>query len=468
MKSYTSAGEVKENPDGALSQTSLRVLRGSSRTLRYFLFSYKLSFLSTVNQNAPSPAPIMQRKLPQFFQYCSKPHWRPIHMKKMKAYILSGIVMLVLGSAYLTYTQPWQEEDSFNASYSLTTIEPHRFDYIKDKYTVARHWIRLGEPGSPNALSAFLYLPVTTDSTALQDVLPIKEWQEAHLAFTQRKAGPTIGSKAAAAQQRLAIGGKAPQQTMPLLLFGPGLGWLATDYSYLLASLASKGNIVVGISALPISRLVYYPDGKVEKIDKVIPDYTLMGDHLARGIEAILKYAEDPSSPIYGRVDKERVVAMGHSVSGASSLMAAAKQEKIRAVINLDGDVTGLFEEIRPTQPILYITTQPQGVDSENIGNWQEDRSERRRDLAFVNNASRSRSSIRIKIPGMYHSDFQDIAMMKDSIDNSYNRKNFGKISFARSTEIITSAIALFVENGFGKGEYWEVFAKEYGVGISK
>lgn len=323
-------------------------------------------------------------------------------------------------------------------------IEPQFISYTKTTYEVERKWIILGDKKGTR-LSAFVYFPVTNDSFELIDLIPNKDWQEKHLEITRRKIGDTIAVRMATAKMKLAKNGKIPNQKFPVLLFGPGLGWLPTDYSSFLASMASKGYVVVAFSGIPISKTIYYPDNTYESTEKVKADYQKMSDYFDIAITHIV--SSKTENHFLSTIDTSQIYIGGHSISGAAALMAANKSQKVKGVINLDGDVTNEFENVKPLQPILYITTQPQGVDNPDVQTWSDDRSENRRDNAFVNNASRSQKSIRIKIPKMYHLDFLDVAQFKESICKECNHKSFGSVNYQKSTQLIQNAIFDFIQN---------------------
>lgn len=325
-------------------------------------------------------------------------------------------------------------------------IEPQIISYTKTTYEVERKWIILGDKKGTH-LSAFVYFPVTNDSYELIDLIPNKDWQEKHLEITRRKIGDTIAVRMATAKMKLAKNGKIPNQKFPVLLFGPGLGWLPTDYSSFLASMASKGYVVVAFSGIPISKTIYYPDNTYESTEKVKADYQKMSDYFDIAVTHIVSSKPESENHFLSTIDTSQIYIGGHSIAGAAALMAANKSQKIKGVINLDGDVTNEFENVKPLQPILYITTQPQGVDNPDVQTWSDDRSENRRDNAFVNNASRSQKSIRIKIPKMYHLDFLDVAQFKESICKECNRKSFGSIAYQKSTQLIQNAIFDFIQN---------------------
>jgi hypothetical protein len=374
--------------------------------------------------------------------------------------LVLGCLIAVITCQNLSCQQP---KEKFQAN-----AKPLIINYTKGQYEIERLWLKLNDQQKNIELSAFIFIPVKAEKNELQNVLPTKEWQTQHFDVVSRKVGGNLASQAVQSKFLLAKDGKTINQKMPLLIFGAGLGWLPTDYTNILASLASKGNVVVVISGVPISKIVQFPDGSFKTVDKTEADYKQMGKYLSFAVDEILKQTAVKKNKIFSLIDTNKVVVGGHSVSGAAALMAGAMNNRIKAIVNLDGDVNSDFTESKPVQPILYITTQPQEADDLNVNTWNEDRSEKRRDKDFVNNSSASKNTFRLKIPEMYHSDFLDVAILKDSIDKKSNNKNFGKISYQKSSTIVINSISLFIESNFTNTNQWDKLAKEYAIYIKQ
>lgn len=385
-------------------------------------------------------------------------------MKKIKWYVLSGLIISAIVVLFANNTLLNTDCSNTSTKINLINITPIMLNYAKDSFNVERIWIAMNNLDSKINLSAFIYLPVLSSTNQIQDVLPNKQWQTKHLEIIRKKIGDSVAIKLITSQISLASNGKTPDKKMPFIVFGPGLGWLPTDYSYLLASLASKGYIVVAVTGLPISNHIYFPDNTFESIDKVNVDYTKTADYLSFTVNQILIQSEDKNSRLFELIDTSKVIVVGHSISGAASLIAASKNQSIKAVVNLDGDVNDEFENIQPVQPILYITTQPPGADNPIVETWNEEKNEKRRDNAFLNNTTRCKNCIRIKIPEMYHRDFLDASKFKANISAACNRKNFGKISFTSSSEIIIQSISNFIEGNTS----WNNFGKKYNIYIQQ
>lgn len=341
-------------------------------------------------------------------------------------------------------------------------IEPLNISYSKDLYEVERHWVTLKDDNLNTKLSVFIHIPVASDSTVKREILPIKEWQIKHFDATSTKVGAQIANRASKGIYDGAIHGKSINKKFPILIFGPGLGWLSTDYYNIILPLVRQGIIVACVSAIPISKTVYFSDGQYSSVDKTELNYTRNAEYLSFATNELLKLAQKYNSILFSKIDTDKVIAGGHSISGASALLAATTNKNIKAIINLDGDVNDEFLEIRPLQSILYITTHPPGVSDTTIGAWLEDRSENRRDKSFINNSSLAHTSFRIKVPNMYHLDFLDISMLKDSMEQKFRKNRFGAIRPDLANAIVVNAIKLFVETSFENNNSWDNFKLKY------
>lgn len=333
--------------------------------------------------------------------------------------------------------------------------------YQKDSFDVQRKWIKISNVDMSRNLSAFVYYPVFSQYSQSLEVLPNLQWQTIHFEKIRKKVGDSLASIMINKTIRLSVIGELPKKKLPLIIFGPGLGWIPTDYTYLLASLASRGYVVVAITGIPISKQVYFPDNSFVNTEHVHADYQKMGSYFSLALSEIFKMY-DKKKDVFSLIDTSKVIVMGHSISGAATLIAANSNRQIKGVINLDGDVNNKFKKIRPKQSILYITSQPLEASNANVETWHDDKNEVRRDNAFLNNTEHSIKSIRIKIPEMYHSDFLDVAQYKDQISMELNRKNYGNISFKRSSEIIIISIINFIENTVD----WDSLENKYGIYI--
>ncbi len=239
--------------------------------------------------------------------------------------------------------------------------------------------------------------------------------------------------------------GLAPGSRFPLILFAPGAAQLPTDYSILLEALASNGYVVAALSPNETGSCAG-PGGQsgASDFEKVSLDLLAMLDRLAA-----------PSGhPLAGRLDIGKIAAFGHSRGGAAAVLAAARDPRILAAINLDGDFAGATAEARPVQPILYLTSDPEertGL-SRLFGSAAKDET-RRADL-WRQVGSRSTHAVSLRIKGSRHLTFTDIALAPPQSVSPRNREaRLGSISGPRALAITNNLAVAFLEHHVrGKG----------------
>lgn len=331
-----------------------------------------------------------------------------------------------------------------------------------DSISIQRDWVTFKDTSQNITISTFIFYPVLAADTAQIDVLPSHEWQVRHFNAVKSKIGAIPANSLAKSKYNGGKGGKLADGLYPVLIFGPGLGWLPSDYMEIISTLVKKGIIVITVATPPISKEITFLDGSTRSLTKVEADYHFMAKCLSFSAQEILTLAKDTSHFLYNKIDTQRVFVGGHSVSGASSLMAASRNPAIRGIINLDGDVNDQFDTIKPNQPILYVTSQPENVEEYPISAWAQERNEKRRDAFFSTNSSSSQYTVRIKVAGMKHSDFLDAAMIKDQISKDIRVKRFGNIAPKKSYQIITQALITFIKSDFDNPSEWDNFKEQH------
>jgi len=107
-------------------------------------------------------------------------------------------------------------------------------------------------------------------------------------------------------------------ERFPVIAFGHGylMSWSLYDY--------------VHQGLVPAGYIVTYPDTE----DELFPDHEDLGLDIAFVIQSMRDAGVDPGSPFHGRV-ASTAAAMGHSMGGGASLLAAASDQSITALANL-------------------------------------------------------------------------------------------------------------------------------------
>ncbi|HJQ54952.1 MAG TPA: hypothetical protein VJ825_14025 [Gemmatimonadaceae bacterium] len=323
------------------------------------------------------------------------------------------------------------------------------------------------------AISAWVWYPANRGKdTATEAPLP-PAWESRRLETLKTKLGPEIASAMKAFDVHAhtnapLLGGTS---RLPVLLFTPGLSWLATDYSVLVEDLASHGYIVVGISPVGFSDPVVFPDGRVTGRSlgngaSIGTDQSYIADDAVFVLRAIRDL--DRNGFLRDRIDLGRVGAFGHSIGGAMSVVLAARDTAVRAAINIDGDVMGDARDARPHQPLLFINSDTPTTD-ESPSNWPPkrvelfhqglERSEKRRADEWTNTSSQSVSPHRVKIIGARHLNFTDAALASDrAISREARWMKFGSIDPGRALTITSELVRSFFDQIFGRGGPGQLF----------
>lgn len=270
-----------------------------------------------------------------------------------------------------------------------------------------------------------------------------------------------IGPDAAAAMRALRVHARTGARwapgvgRAPVLLFTPGNGWLPTDYGVLVEELASHGYVVVGVAPVGLADVVRLPDGRMAPKTlgvgaAIARDQVHAHDdvlHVLGRLAALDGAGEDaPGAFLRGRLDLRRVGALGHSLGGTTALAVAARDARVRAALNLDGDPMDTVVALRPRQPLLLVSSEvptlaeaPAGRDSA----WYAltaaglARSEQRRSADWAAIASAAASAERVRLLGARHLDFTDAALASALVVGAERRwARWGPIDGARALRL--------------------------------
>jgi predicted dienelactone hydrolase len=158
------------------------------------------------------------------------------------------------------------------------------------------------------------------------------------------------------------------QPTWPILVFSPGLGVPREQYTALSTELASRGFVVIALSAPYESAPTVLAGGRIVG-QTVHPDVMGPPPHpeLQRLIDmraADASFALDRlaalatanrRSPLAGHLDLRHVGIVGHSLGGATAVQVMAADPRFKVGVNLDGKLFGTQPAARLRQPLLWI-----------------------------------------------------------------------------------------------------------------
>lgn len=171
---------------------------------------------------------------------------------------------------------------------------------------------------------------------------------------------------------------------LPILVFNPGNGQPPFSATFLTEFLASHGYVIVGIGRPDTSRIRRFPDGTEYRMkaadpfapldprrapagDSQIDEWRASRDlyirerlpiHLAdvRFVLDRLAALDDArASKFRGRLDLERVGAVGKSLGGPISLQAMQDDPRVKAAVNLDGWLYTDVTQSGLTRPFMQM-----------------------------------------------------------------------------------------------------------------
>lgn len=323
------------------------------------------------------------------------------------------------------------------------------------------------DPTRPREIVAWVWYPAPrpdagTPPRPAEPALP-GPWGDERAVESARK----IGDAAAEAMRTLRVhaatdapwggGGRAP-----VVLFAPGNGWLATDYAVLVEDLASHGWVVVGVASAGLADVVRFPDGRVvRKTLGVGPaigaDQAHAHGDVLHALDRLAALDSAPASPFRGRLDLRRVATLGHSLGGTTALVAADRDPRVGAAVNLDGDAMGAVVDVRPRQPLLFVSHElptpdeaPPTLDSASRAQSAAGivRSEARRTGEWARIAARSADAHRIRVLGLRHLNFTDAALASPLIAGPERRwMRWGPIDGGRGLRVVADLVRAFLDD---------------------
>jgi pimeloyl-ACP methyl ester carboxylesterase len=257
---------------------------------------------------------------------------------------------------------------------------------------------------------------------------------------------------------------KADRSSFPVLLFVPGLSWLASDYSVMIGDLVSHGYVVIGISPTGFSDPVELADGRMVRRslgigDRIGTEQSYEQDDATFALKKIREMND--AGFLRARLEVQHIGVFGHSIGGTTALVAAARDSTVRAAINIDGDPMGDVLAVRPRQPILLVSSESPTMDEapprpspQQMGLVRQglERSEKRRSDDWAAISSESVSASRISVLGAHHLNFEDAALASGLLtDKAARWMKFGSIEPERGLETLALVVRTFFDQSFGR-----------------
>jgi len=229
-----------------------------------------------------------------------------------------------------------------------------------------------------------------------------------------------------------AAASKTPQQ-FPVVLLSHGLGGTGLEYASLIEELVSHGYVVAAIEHTYTASAVVFPDGKVvpahhdtepagltsaQRWQRMMDSAGLL---IRQGAEDVLfvmnKLTQLNKSGaqgflLEGRLDLNRIAAVGHSAGGAFATGACQLDARIHACVSLDGEMPPVmaFPEFKDGKgfqhPVLLLELDQTGQRMPFSADQYTDF--RKKVEAQLNLCPKGSYDVMLKSPGLAHGSFSD------------------------------------------------------------
>jgi pimeloyl-ACP methyl ester carboxylesterase len=334
------------------------------------------------------------------------------------------------------------------------------------KYQVGRSWVSLKDTEREDReVPVFIYYPVQTGQ-ALQFIIPTEGWRQEYLPILQKKLGATAGQALAFSKGHFAENGVAVRnKKFPLLLFSHGLGWSTLEYSAIIHELVSAGYIVAAVNSSPLAPVLQASTGKFLTATAPKDKYQLAADDLLFVLQEIKK-----NNALIPVIDKhanlKQIGVGGHSLGGAAAILAASVAPEIKAAVNMDGDMMDASMKAAPKGSVLFLNQIPSAFENRSFDEMIKDQSIGWRYQQMNNTTANVSGGMYISIAGMYHSNFQDYALMPDGwITENIRKARLGPIDGKSCLQLITNTLITYFDQELkGKRADWKSLEKDHKI----
>jgi dienelactone hydrolase len=233
-------------------------------------------------------------------------------------------------------------------------VDPHYGDYRRLN---VRIWYPAAHPGADSLLASYYpWLDLVDKASDYWSAEQVDRLRECHL--SAYPGAPLLKQKAG----------------FPVIVFSPSLGGHLSHYSHYAERLAHEGYVVLGMNHLYESAYVldvagsrFIPSNQMfhDSLKELsIPDeitadqYRLVKGDRQKVLGEDVVFALDQlakTSFLQGRLDLEKVGAFGHSIGGAAIVYASLLDDRIGALINMDGTPPSVALDRGVDVPYLFL-----------------------------------------------------------------------------------------------------------------
>ena len=225
----------------------------------------------------------------------------------------------------------------------------------------------------------------------------------------------------------------------PLLIFSPGGGAPRFWYSTMLEDLARRGYVVAAVDHPYDALVVEFPDGratiglnKTLGRDEVELLVTVRAQDLSFVIDELDRRYPDT-------INTTDVVALGHSLGGATVAEAALNNSRVKGGVNLDGRLFGSMEKANVTLSKPFLQFASDASSSEPYARWDEEWERL------------SGWKLEIVFGGAAHSTFVDLPLVAEALGireklGEEVKQLLGMVDGVRGLEVTVEYVSAFAE----------------------
>lgn len=353
---------------------------------------------------------------------------------------------------------------SFSTSAQSTAATDLLLPAPSGKHGVGRYWLGVRDSSRGNReISVFAYVPIEK-ANRKQFVIPTQVWRSAYLPVLQKKLGESAAKAVAMNKAYLtehpSLSGR---KKWPVVLFAPGLGWSTLEYSFMIQELVSAGYIVVAVNTSPLSPVVQSPAGSFVAETISGDKYQVVADDLSYVLHQLSTEATE-FQPILAHVDFQRIAVLGHSLGGAAALLMASTHENLKAAINMDGDLMEASAQSKPHCPVLFLNQIPAAMEKLSWQAMKEDPDRGWRYEQMAKTTAQASQGLYISIAGIYHSNFQDYALLApEVIPETIRNARLGPIDGRTGLQRITFILRTYLDRVLkGAKVDWQSISRQY------
>lgn len=227
------------------------------------------------------------------------------------------------------------------------------------------------------------------------------------------------------------------QAKFPVILLSHGLGGSGFEYTALIENLVSLGYVVASIEHTETAAATYFPDGRIipfhmdspspglapeEQFKRMMESATLGIEEGAADVRFVLNRLTELNGgdarqfALAGRLDLNRVVAMGHSAGAEFAARACEFDARFKACVDLDGGMVPIAalpefpDGATMKQPLLFM--EAYHPESKMGGTHAQHEEYFKKREAQLEKCPAGTYAVVLRPPGITHGSFSDYALL--------------------------------------------------------